>query len=402
MRAFALSHRYQETRSAVDDPAALAQLAMAQGPTKISPLDRRRGQTAWAFFNRFTDLRTGFAPASDFHAGLSPWEMGATLLAITSADRLGLITRSEATTRVSQCLESLTSLPLCPNGLPTRQYCAKTLDALDSNGWSARSILRLVAGFIITAHHQPTLAPEISMIMNRWSLDRLLDKGRLWSGHDTGGKAEMFGDSFLGYEQYAARAACLINLPAEPALDPRPILRAQDYLGHALPGDKRLAGAIKPVITSEPFTLEAMEFGWRQDMLDLAVTLYLAQKARFKDTGTLTCLSEDALDTAPWFAFHAILAGQTPFASRASDGADLSHLRCLSTKAAFAWGALLPTPYSQKLLDAISDLGTPTGWQTGIYEASGRVNRALSLNTNAAVLEALHYKAFGPLFGAGK
>jgi uncharacterized protein DUF3131 len=402
MRAFALSHRYQETRAAVDNPAALAQLAMAQGPTKISPQDRRHGQTAWAFFNRFTDHRTGFAPASDVQAGLSPWEMGATLLAITSADHLGLITRSDALRRISQCLESLTKLPLCPNGLPTRLYSAKTLDALDPDGWSAGSILRLVAGFIVTAHHQPTLAPEISMIMNRWSLDRLIDKGRLWSGRYKGDKAEMFGDSFLGYEQYAARAACLINLPAHAALDPRPILRAQDYLGHALPGDKRLSGAIKPVITTDPFTLEALEFGWRQDMLELAVTLYLAQKARFKDSGTLTCLNEDALDTEPWFALHGVLAGQTPFASRASDGTDLSHLRCLSTKAGFAWGALLPTAYSQKLLDAISDLGTPTGWQAGIYETSGRKNRALSLNTNAAVLEALHYKAFGPLFRGGK
>ncbi len=134
-------------------------------------------------------------------------------------------------------------------------------------------------------------------------------------------------------------------------------------------------------------------------MLEIAVSLFLAQKTRFKQTGTLTCLSEDALDTAPGFAFHGILAGQTPFASRSRNGADISHLRCLSTKAAFAWWALLPTPYSQKLLDAVSELGTPTGWQTGIYEASGRPNRALSLNTNAAVLEALHYKAYGPLFG---
>ncbi|NOX75002.1 MAG: DUF3131 domain-containing protein [Alphaproteobacteria bacterium] len=402
MRAFALSHRYQKTRAAIDDPATLAQLAMAQEPAAISPQAHRHGQTAWAFFNRFTDHQTGFAPASDFQVGLAPWEMGATLLAITSADRLGLITSSAATTRISQCLESLAKLPLCQNGLPARLYCTKTLRPLDPDGWSAGSILRLVAGFIITAHRYPTLAPEISIIMNHWQLDRLVEKGRFWSGTCKAGKTNMFGDCFLGYEQYAARAACLINLQAEPALDPRPILRAQDYLGHALPGDKRLSGAIKPVITSEPFTLEAMEFGWRQDMLELAVTLYLAQKARFKDTGTLTCLSEDALDTAPGFAFHAILAGQTPFASRACDGADISHLRCLSTKAAFAWWALLPTPYSQKLLDAISDLGTPTGWQTGIYEASGRPNRALSLNTNAAVLEALHYKAFGPLFGGVK
>jgi uncharacterized protein DUF3131 len=402
MRAFALSHRYQETRAAFDDPAALAQLAMSQGLTTISPQDRRHGQTAWAFFNRFTDHCTGFAPASDFQAGLSPWEMGATLLAITSADRLGLITRSDATMRISLCLESLAKLPLCPNGLPARLYCTKSLRAIDQGGWSARAIMRLISGFIVTAHHQPPLAPEISMIMNRWSLDQVIDKGRFWSGTYEDDRAKLFGDCYLGYEQYAARAACLVSLPANAALDPRPVLCARDYLGHALPGDKRPCDAIKPVITSEPFMLEAMEFGWRQDMLDLAVTLYLAQRARFKDTGTLTCLGEDALDTAPWFALHGILAGQTPFASIAIDGADLSHLRNLSAKAAFAWGALLPTPYSQKLLDAVSDLGTPTGWQTGIYEASGRANRALSLNTNAAVLEALHYKAFGPLFSGGK
>ena len=64
----------------------------------------------------------------------------------------------------------------------------------------------------------------------------------------------------------------------------------------------------------------------------------------------------------------------------------------------FGWHVIIPTPYGQKLLDGVSDLATECEWQIGVYETGKAINSAIDLNTNAAVLQALHYKANEPLF----
>ncbi len=55
-------------------------------------------------------------------------------------------------------------------------------------------------------------------------------------------------------------------------------------------------------------------------------------------------------------------------------------------------------PYSKQLLDAVKHLQSERGWYAGLFEADGSPNEILTLNTNAVVLEALHYKVFGPLY----
>jgi len=410
MQAFAVSQRYLQTRSALDSVESLAACALARHRAPLDDTDHKAGRTAWTYFNRFSHTDSGFAPATSQGRSLGPWEMGATLLAIVSAGRLGLLSARVVEDRLGRCLASLARLSLGPHRLPALRYEGASLRMLDSkgrpshaaSGWSARAVMRLVAGFIVTAHHFPAFAPEISLILNRWDLTSLLSRGQFRSAvYRTGAPPEYVQDLFLGYEQYAARTACLINLPAEPSLDPRRHLSAHKHGAILLPGDRRLQRFPTAAITMEPFFLEALEFGWRDDMLDIASSCFLAQKARFEQTGHLTALTEDCLDQAPGFAFHTMLAGDRPFASVSRAGRDLSHLRCLSTKAAHCWSVLMPTPYSQKLLDAVDETDSPDGWQAGLYERGGRPNTALSLNTNAVILEALHYKAFGPLFPAG-
>lgn len=53
---------------------------------------------------------------------------------------------------------------------------------------------------------------------------------------------------------------------------------------------------------------------------------------------------------------------------------------------------------AKKLLAAIRHLQSERGWYAGLFEADGSANEILTMNTNAVVLEALHYKAFGPLY----
>ena len=409
MRAFAVSDRYLQTRCAQDSIDGLAQLAMAHRPAPLSKLDQQYAHSAWTYFAQFTDDLTGLAPVTSRSAAVGPWEMGATLLAIVSAGRLGLIPQKSVRKRLELCLQSIARLPLGGTKLPAYRYGVSSLRLLSAKGqpirqatgWSARAIMRLVTGFIVTAHHLPNLAPEISMILNTWRMPSLLSHGRFQSGLiKPDGGTDHLPDLFLGYEQYAARAACLVNLAATKALDPREVLTGHKIDGILIPGDKRLGANNRHAITAEPFLLEALEYGWRPDMLDIAASIFLAQKSRFEQTGQLTAHTEDALDQAPGFAYHAIWAQGRAFTSLSRSGRMLHAVDCLSTKAAFCWNALMPTPYSQKLVDAVDDLETLSGWQTGVYSQNGRPNTALSLNTNAVILEALHYKAFGPLFPA--
>jgi hypothetical protein len=407
MRAFSVTELYERTRAARNSSEALAAQALAVQPRPLTPQEQGFARTAWTYFERHADAGTGFAPAIAPRPVLSPWEMGATLAAIAAAARLGLIRKPRAEDMTARLLLGLSSLPLDRTGLPGRRYDTRTLAALDAHGtpitdalgYSARELFRLVAGFVATAHHFPALAPEISLILRRWPMNDLIGKARLLAGFWPPGARSptTYSDACLGYEQYAARAADLIGLPARHLLDPRrTLVMISDDTG-PLPADRRRATPV-PVVTPDPFLLDALEFGWRADMLDIAVSQFQAQHARFEKTGVLTAPGEDALDRAPGYAFFGVTAGQDAFASRSRGGRNTDRLRAFSTKAAFAWHSLLPSPYSQKLEDATDGLHTAEGWLAGRYEATGVPNGALSLNTNAMILEALHYRAFGPLF----
>lgn len=382
--------------SRLDDPAALADIARQTRPIAPGEDEIAHARTAWVWFTHHTGT-SGFGPASADDPSLSPWEMGSTLFAITAAERLRLIAPKVAMRHLNACLDALAGLDIGADALPGLAYHHATLKPMSGDGavsgWSAGGIMRLVAGFIAVATHFPGLGEASAAILNHWRLDRLLKDGRFRSGND-GGKT--YADLFLGGEQYAARTACLVKLPADNACDPRPVLRHQDWHGLPLPGDRRQGDGAAPVTSPEPFLLDALCYGWQPQMLEIASSIAVAEKARFMRTGRLTALADDPLDRAPGFARAGILAGRASFTTRSRDGRSPAGPPCLSAKAAFAWWALLPTIYARKRLDAVEPLATEMGWLAGIHEDSLKANRILSLNTNAMILEALHYRAFGP------
>jgi hypothetical protein len=190
-----------------------------------------------------------------------------------------------------------------------------------------------------------------------------------------------------------------IGLPVALASEYEPILRWQGYFGLNLPGDARTeeTHGVAPVTTSEPFLLEALEFGWRDQAFWVASHVFDAQIFRYNRTGQLTSLSEDHIKGKPYFAYNAILAGDQPFVSVTARRADVSEKRGISTKGSFGWWALMRHPYTDHLLENLVHLQTKDGWYAGLFEADMSANEILTLNTNAVILEALHYKAFGPL-----
>ncbi len=72
-------------------------------------------------------------------------------------------------------------------------------------------------------------------------------------------------------------------------------------------------------------------------------------------------------------------------------------MKQLSTKAVFAMSSLYHTDYTKKLMKAVEPLSSERGWYTGLYEKGGKINKSITCNTNAIILESLLYKKEGAI-----
>ncbi len=364
--------------------------------------------TAWAYFATNTDPKTGLVPSVRNFKSMTMWDQGAYLLATVSAYQLGVISRDEASGRMLRAISSIMRLPLYKNALPNKAYNISTLDMTDyanrktpdGIGWSALDIMRFMSGLLAVTDTFPELLPAAQNLLNNWDLPKLVEGGR-FRGLAVRGTANgrYVQEGRIGYEQYAGRIGLKLGLPVKLASEYAPILRWQGYYGMNLPGDVRSLDShgVDAVTTSEPFLLEALEFGWRDDAFAVASAVFDAQILRYNQTGQLTSLSEDHIKGPPYFSYNGVLVGNEPFISVTAKRVDVSDKRGLSTKGSFGWWALLRHPYTIELMKHLPPLQTKEGWYAGLFEADMSVNDILTLNTNAVVLEALHYKVFGPL-----
>ena len=114
--------------------------------------------------------------------------------------------------------------------------------------------------------------------------------------------------------------------------------------------------------------------------------------------GILTEVSEDNIDQAPYFVYNTVFSNGKAWNAITDSGEDASEFRTVSTKAVFGWHMLYNTEYTNKLMEFIGEnYLEDKGWRSGIYEIDGRANTAITANSNAIILESLHYKVNGPL-----
>jgi hypothetical protein len=126
--------------------------------------------------------------------------------------------------------------------------------------------------------------------------------------------------------------------------------------------------------------------------MEYAARLLQAQQHRYKASGQLTAWSEANLDQAPWQVYNCLVADGRPWQTITPWGQDATAFRGSSTKIATAWNVLFRTRYTERTYKGMRWLADPQqGVFAGFYEASQQPNRALTLNTNAIILEALLY-----------
>jgi hypothetical protein len=379
-------------------------------PTPLNEQEMQFARTAWSYFIANENDVTGLMPSVAKFKSMTLWDEGGYLLALCSAYKLGIISRDEAFRRLNRVFNSLANLPLYQDEMPNKAYNIQTLEMTDyankpkpnGIGYSALDIMRLMSGMLVVVQTFPEFTPVAQFLIDKWDFGKLASEHRFQGVAVLGKKKSIHRvqEGRLGYEQYAGSTGLLLGLPVQLAHSYAPILRWQEYFGLRLPGDRRTeqTHGVSAVTTSEPFLLDALEYGWREESFPVAMAVFNAHLLRYERTGILTSLSEDHIKGAPYFAYNSILVDNVPFISVTAKRKDVSHKRGLSAKGSFGWWALTRHPYTYELLDAIKGLQTDGGWMAGLFESDMTPNAIITLNTNAVILEALHYKAFGPLY----
>ncbi len=394
-------------------PSGLSALASTKEPAlrppgPLGPEERRLARAAWSYFERNTDATTGLAGAVEGYPSTTMWDAGSQLMAILAGEDLGVISADQAVTRLRRALTSLCEISLFDRKLPNKAYDTRTLEMVGYDnrpaphgiGWSALDVARVLVPMWIVTWRHPGLTPLVRRAVSRWRLGALSDGGALVGAERRAdGRVETYQEGRFGYEQYAAKALLPWGVPVATAIDYRAHLAFSDVLGQPIPHDDRDPrhhGGTHAAVLSEPWILDALEHGFDATTLPVARALLRVQERRASSTGKLTAVSEDAIDRPPWFAYSAVLNGEERWTAFAADGTPVPQDLGFSTKAAVGWGVLFEGGYADRLLSAAGDLVGPRGLYAGRYDRDGAVNRALSLNTNAVVLEALAYRVHGP------
>lgn len=357
------------------------------GPMPLDASEREVARIAWRYFANNTQPATGLVNSVDGVPTTTVWDQASYLLGLISAERLGIVDRSEFDARTAAALDSLAALPLFDNKLPNRRYHAVDLSMLDDDGnpsvrgtgWSAIDIARLAVPLSILVWNYPTHTPQVGEIVRRWDWHSLARDGFLVSARLVKNEVEITQEGRLGFEEYASRALRPLGVDvseAEKYLDYLIFARAD---GIYVPVDARSPSHRDPLtlVANEAYVLDGLEHGFNPDSGELAYRVYRAQEESFRETGRLS------------------LSRSTP--------------QRVNTGAAFGWDALFGTPFTRRLVDHVATAKHPErGWYASVRdtgtdnpshnaEDAVKANGALDLDTNALVLESLAYREFGPL-----
>jgi len=368
-------------------------------------------RTAWTYVDGQYNARTGLVNSVAGYRYATVWDIGSGLLALYSANQLGLLPDADYHQRMRRALQTLTETRLFDNAAFNKNYHTddgriagrngQEEETRDGYGWSALDLGRLLLALKVVAANQPQYAAQAQAIVNRIDFSRTVGEGYL-RGEDLGPRsrrARAYQEGRLGYEQYSALGYAAWGHVPERALrlgNARPIT----VMGVPLLADTRGGD----LLTSEPFVMYGLEAGWSPEMRDLAWRVLAAQEARWRQTGSVTIVNEDALNGPPYFLYYSVYADGKEFPVAPPEGAAPGPTpRTVSTKGAFGWHALLPSAYTWLAVQKVAGARTSRGWGAGVFEESGRISGGENVNTAAVILEAALFTRRGgrPLLEAG-
>ncbi|WP_058914248.1 DUF3131 domain-containing protein [Entomohabitans teleogrylli] len=387
--------------------------------SSLTPQEQAWARIAWRYFENNTQPQTGLVNGSDRQPRVTLWQMGDTLIALIAARELGLMQEDEFDARLTRLLGTLNRLTLTDVRTPGRLYSSQTATPVDfsgqptKSGWSAKDMARLMLALRLTAERAPQYREYLDKIILRWNFCPVIDKdGELWSASVQNGQTVIREELRLGDSEYAASAFRLWGFQPEKALSP-PSRNVIIYQRSLAVDDRDPRTTWQPsLLTTLPAMLPGLEFGWQppgvapevqKALRTRAQGVWLSQKSRWERDKVLTARADFTLPQAPWHVEDTVWGNGYAWNTIGDDGRDYPRLAQVSTKAVFVLWTLWKTDYTDALMAVTTHLNSPQqGWFEGRVEATGDVNRTLTLSTNAMVLEALLYKHnAGPLFENG-
>lgn len=384
-------------------------------PSPLSDEEMAWARIAWVYFEN-NRQKNGLVNSVDGYPASTLWDTASYMMALISAHRLGILTEERFHTHMEILLTTLARLPLFEGRLPNKSYNTLTATMVNYQnqptdqgiGWSAIDIGRLLTPFNILIWNYPRHTPKVTSILAAWDFKALIHEGRLYGAALDPDEATIFlQEGRVGYEEYAAKSLTLMGLDVSRAMAYDDFLAFINIYGVEVPYDSRDPEIYHAhnYVVSEPYILGALEYGYDETSREFTYRVFKAQEARFLATGIPTAVSEDNIDTAPWFVYNTVFTDGKVWNCITEAGEDASAFKSLSTKAVFGWHSIYATPYTGMLMEEIKELHDPEkGWYSGRYETSGAPNRAITCNTNAIILESLCRKAWGQLvaiYGTG-
>lgn len=380
----------------------------------LNPAESEMARIAWSYFENNTDADTGLVNSVDGYTSATLWDTASYLLALLSVRDLEIIDHSEFVDRLQRVLGTLADISLFENRLPNKVYSTATATMTTYNnqpttrgvGWSAVDIGRIMVPFSVLVWKYPEVTPLVDEVLSNWDMRAIIDKAEMFGADiNEEGETLMLQEGRLGYEEYAAKALVLAGLDLTEAINYERHFEYIEIDGIKVGTDIRTPDKFDALnfVVSEPYVLDGLEFGWDRYSESLSYGVYRAQEERYKRTGRLTAVTEDHIDQAPYFVYNTVFADGKSWSAITEKGKDASEFRTLSTKASLGWYALYDTAYTEKLFKRVqNNYLEGKGFYAGIYEQSGDVNKALTANTNAIILESLRYIQHGPMINIGR
>ena len=347
---------------------------------------RKSARSAWNFVERSMSPGAGFVGATDAYPYMTVWDMASTLASIYSARQLDLITPQQYQRAMDRSLATIERMPLYDRAAYNKLYASITGAMVDRKnarseqgyGWSVLDHGRLLTWLKILGTNDTTYTARAQAVVSRLDMSRLVRDGYL-QGEDLNPATDSirrYQEGRIGYEQYAAEGFALWGTRAEHALDFVANGKPVKVLDQTVLADTRG----DDLLTSEPFVLMGLELGWTgPTWRSLSLAVLAAQEARYKQTGIVTMVSEDAIPDPPAYFYYYLLYhnGKSFVVTSPSGDIAPTYPRWVSVKAAFGYHALAPSQYTWKALQTVKWGARPSAAGRPAY-TKGRATRRAS------------------------
>ena len=402
--------------SANSEPTIGAALAPAQSASDCiddgCSDDIEIARVAWRYFENNYQPETGLVNSVDGVETTTLWDTGSSLAAFIAARDFGFITQHDFDHSIMALLQTLTGIDLVNGVAPNILYNTRSARMVDYNnevdnsgiGVSTIDLARSAFWLNTLQCMHPKYYNPVNRVMDRWASDELFRNGKLYGlarDAQDDDRISPIQQGRFGFEQYAGRIFHALGHPTQIAASyDNPNRSNTEILGVMIAHDRRdpRNTGVNNFVLTDSYTLDAMELGVRVDNRDILQSIFDVQKARWRETGIATALTDGHINEPPHYLYNTIFDAGLPFTTTTDTGLRNDKLRTISTRAAFMLATLFPDDlYSDVLLAAIESAYDPEkGWFSGVFE-NGGFNDVTTANTNGIILQTMLYRKYGVL-----